>query len=247
MTMGNNGPMEREIERATIINVSARERLFSLIGGAFLTLIGIIGKSRLGLLLAALGGYLFQRGVTGHDPLYDKLGVNTAVKTNPAVVSVPHQQGVHVRKSITINRSPAELYNFWRNFENLPRFMKNIKSVTVLSPTRSRWVVEGPAGIPVEWDAEIYNEIPNELIAWRTLANAQIPHAGSVRFKLAPDGHSTEVIVTMDYVPPAGPLGAVMVKLFGKEPGQQIEEDLLNFKQLMESQEVPASPPSMEM
>jgi uncharacterized membrane protein len=250
MDMGNGGRMHRDKEQMSIVNVSGRERLFSLIGGALLSLFGIARKSRLGALLALLGGYLVRRGTTGHDPVYQRIGVNTAVKTNVEQVSVPHQQGVHIHKSLTVNRSPAELYDFWRNFENLPRFMKNVRSVRVLSPTRSHWVVEAPAGATVEWDAEIHHEVPNEVIGWRTLADAQIAHAGSVRFAPAPGGRGTEVTVTMEYVPPAGPLGVVVAKLFGKEPGQQIEEDLRNFKQLMETEEVPASPqdlPSMGM
>jgi uncharacterized membrane protein len=232
MNMGNG-----DKERMSTVNVSNLERWVSLIGGAALSLFALLRKGKFRAVLALIGGYLLQRGASGHDPIYQKVGLNTGVKTNPEAVSVPHQQGEHIHRLLTVNRSPAELYQFWRNFENLPRFMKNVKSVTVLSPTRSHWVVEAPAGATVEWDAEIHNEVPNEVIGWRTLADAQIAHAGSVRFEPAPGGRGTEVTVTAEYVPPAGSLGVVVGKLFGKEPGQQIEEDLNNFKQLMESEE----------
>jgi uncharacterized membrane protein len=239
MNMRNGEPMERDKGRMTNINVSRVERLVSVIGGGLLSVIALVRRGKLGALLAMLGGYLLRRGTTGHDPVYKKIGMNTSVKTNPEAVSVPHQQGVHTQKSITVNRPASELYDFWRNFENLPEFMTNVRSVTVQSPTRSHWAVEGPAGTTVEWDAEIHNEVPNEVIGWRTLANAQINHAGSVRFTPMPLG--TEVTVTVEYVPPAGPLGVVVAKLFGKEAGQQIEQDLRSFKQLMEAQVEPAS------
>jgi uncharacterized membrane protein len=146
---------------------------------------------------------------------------------------------VHIETSISIDKSRAELYSFWRDFTNLPLFMKNLDSVTVLDPTRSHWVARGPAGTQVEWDAEIYNEIQNELIAWRSLENADVVNAGSVRFQKGPTGHGTFVRVTMNYNPPAGNLGASLAQLLGVEPAQLIKEDLRRFKQLAEAGEIP--------
>jgi len=144
----------------------------------------------------------------------------------------------HVETSIAINRLPAELYSFWRDFTNLPLFMRNLDSVSVLDATRSHWIARGPAGTHVEWDAEIYNEIENELIAWRSTENADVVNAGSVRFQKAPTGHGTFVRVTMNYNPPAGKVGATLAQLLGAEPGQLIKEDLRRLKQLAEAGEI---------
>lgn len=145
---------------------------------------------------------------------------------------------VHLETSIAIDKSPEDLYAFWRDFTNLPRFMKNLESVTQLDSTRSHWIASGPAGTNVEWDAEIYNEKENELIAWRSLENADVTNAGSVRFQAGPEGHGTFVRVTMNYNPPAGEIGASLAKLLGAEPEQLIKEDLRRLKQIMEAGEI---------
>jgi len=145
---------------------------------------------------------------------------------------------VHVEVSIAINKSPETLYAFWRDFTNLPRFMKNLESVTELDQFKSHWVAKTIAGTRVEWDAEIYNEQENELIAWRSLENADVVNAGSVRFQRGPEGHGTYVRVTVNYNPPAGKLGATVAQLLGSEPSQLIREDLRRFKQIMEAGEI---------
>lgn len=148
------------------------------------------------------------------------------------------QGGTQVRKSLIINRTPEELYQFWHDFENLPRFMTHLESVTVIDERRSHWVAKAPAGSSVEWDAEITEDRPNELIAWRSEAGADVENSGSVSFEPAPGGRGTIVRVEMDYNPPGGVLGAFIAKLFGEEPGQQAQAALRSFKQLMETGEV---------
>lgn len=145
---------------------------------------------------------------------------------------------VHVETSIAIDKSPEELYRFWRDFKNLPLFMRNLESVTELDQTRSHWVAKPIGDARVEWDAEIYNEKENELIAWRSLENADVVNAGSVRFQEAPAGRGTYVRVTMNYNPPAGYVGASFAKLLGAEPAQLIEDDLRRLKQIMEAGEI---------
>jgi uncharacterized membrane protein len=145
---------------------------------------------------------------------------------------------VHIETSIAIDRSPDELYAFWRDFTNLPVFMMNLESVTPLDSVRSHWIANGPLGKRVEWDAEVYNEKENELIAWRSLENADVINAGSVRFQAGPEGHGTFVRVTVNYNPPAGAVGASFAKLLGAEPGQLIKEDLRRLKQIMEAGEM---------
>jgi uncharacterized membrane protein len=145
---------------------------------------------------------------------------------------------IHVKRSVTINRSPADLYNFWRNFENLPQFMSHLESVQVTGPTRSHWVARGPAGKRVEWDAEIINERTDELIAWKSLEGADVDNSGSVRFEPAPGGRGTIVRVQFQFQPPAGVLGANVARLWGESPEKQVPVELRRFKQLMETGEI---------
>lgn len=147
-----------------------------------------------------------------------------------------------VRHTVTIDRSPEELYRFWRDFENLPRFMDHLESVqTEVDGLRSHWRAKAPAGARVEWDAEVLEDVPNERIAWRSLPGAGIQNAGVVRFVPAAGGRGTEVHVELRYSPPGGALGAAVAKLFGEEPDVQVKEDLRRFKQVMETGEVVVS------
>jgi uncharacterized membrane protein len=143
-----------------------------------------------------------------------------------------------IRKSITINRPAEEIYAFWRNFENLPRFMNHLKSVTTSIDGRSHWVAKGPMNTQVEWDAEIINEVPNQLIAWRSLPGSAVTTAGTVRFERATGGRGTVVRVDLQYRPPGGAIGATIAKLFGESPEKQIAVDLHRIKQLLETGEI---------
>lgn len=146
--------------------------------------------------------------------------------------------GLAYVNTITINRSPEEVYQFWRNFENLPQFMSYLESVRVIDERRSHWVTKGPAGTSVEWDAEITEDRPNQLISWRSLEGADVDSYGSVRFDPAPGKRGTEVRVEIEYNPPAGALGAGIAKIFGAAPEQQIKGDLSRLKQVLEVGEV---------
>lgn len=225
-------------------NVGEVERWASAIGGGALAVYGLTrvlsGSSLGGAVLALVGGALVYRGTTGHCNLYEAAGINTAgtAGTDNPIVSVPADRGIRVEKSVTINKSPEELYRFWRRFENLPRFMNHLESVTTTAGGRSHWVAKAPAGTTVEWDAEVYNEKENELIAWRSLDAADVDNAGSVRFEPATGGRGTTVRVTLRYDPPGGTLGSIVARLFGENPEQQIEEDLRRFKQVMETGEI---------
>jgi uncharacterized membrane protein len=148
---------------------------------------------------------------------------------------------IHVKKTITVNSSPEELYRFWHNYENFPQFMKYLESVKMLDNKRSHWVAKGPLGKSVEWDAETTSDIPNQEIAWRTLPDSHVYHEGSVRFQAANGGRGTRVSVDLHYSPPGGLLGAGFAKLFGKEPQQEITQDLFRFKQLIETGEIPTT------
>jgi uncharacterized membrane protein len=151
------------------------------------------------------------------------------------------QRGVRVEQATTINRSIDDVYRFWRNFENFPRFMRHLESVQQVSGTTSRWRAKGPAGMSVQWEAEMIEEREHERIAWRSLEGADVPNSGSVRFQRAPGARGTEIRVQLQYSPPAGAFGQRIAWLFGEEPSQQIHEDLHRAKQLLETGEIPLS------
>ncbi|MBE9181970.1 SRPBCC family protein [Oculatella sp. LEGE 06141] len=145
---------------------------------------------------------------------------------------------ISVRKTLTINRPVAELYRFWHNFEALPHFMKHLKEVKVYDDKRSHWITSGPLDSTIEWDAEIIEDRDNELIAWRSVAGADVDHSGVVRFRPTPNDRGTEVNVVTEYNPPAGAIGDAIAKLFGESPDQQLGDDLRRFKMLMETGEI---------
>jgi len=221
------------------INVAWSERRLSLLGGLGLAFYGIARRTWGGAALALVGGALVHRAVSGNCKLYSALGLNTAETDTPRDPEDFFDHAIHVEQSVSILRDQGELYRFWRDFQNLPRFMDHVKSVQVVDDKRSRWVVQGPVGMSLQWEAEIINEESNELIAWRSLGGADVDVAGSVRFIPAPEGRGTEVRVVIDYIPPTGKFGDVVAKLLGDSPSGQIREDLRHFKQLMESGEIP--------
>jgi len=149
--------------------------------------------------------------------------------------------GIHAKGSCIVNKEPHEVYQFWRNFQNLPRFMRHLESVEDLGEGRSRWKAKGPAGMNVEWDATIVADQPGELITWRSLENADVDNAGAVRFERAPGARGTIIKVNLEYNPIGGVLGSTVAKLFGEEPEQQLDDDLRRFKQVMEVGEVVVS------
>lgn len=201
---------------------SDTERWASLIGGGALVLFGLSQRSLRGALLAMAGGGLAARG----------LGVGEDLK----LPDMP--QSIKVEKTVTIDKPADELYRFWRDFENLPRFMKHLKYVNVIDDKRSHWIASAPIGNSVEWDAEIVREEQNRLIAWASVEGADVDNSGFVRFQSAPGGRGTEVKVVIEYNPPGGAITATAVKIFGEEPQQQIADDLRCFKQFMETGEI---------
>jgi len=216
-------------------NVGEGERWASTIGGALLALYGLSGRGTFNnLVLPALGAALVYRGVSGHCPGYAALGVNTAEKHGQAT-AVEAGRGIKVEKSVIINRPQQELYNFWRDLSRLPEIMSNLEEVRELDGTRSHWKAKLALGTSVEWDAEIINERPFELIAWRSLPDSEINTAGSVHFVPAGYGRGTEVRVVLKFDPPGGKVGAKVAGWVGASPDELIQEDLLRFKRLMES------------
>jgi uncharacterized membrane protein len=207
--------------------------MISSVAGALLAAYGLSSSRGGSLLTAAVGGALLHRGMTGHCYGYQALGINTA-KPQPATV-IPAKQGCHVERSIVVMRDPAELYSFWRELENLPRVMKHLKNVDSQDRRRSHWVATGPMGKSVEWDAEIFNDVENELIAWRSVPGGDVDTAGSVRFEPIGAGQGTRVTVNLKYDPPAGKIGAWVASFLGHDAETMVAEDLGRFKLLAET------------
>ena len=198
-------------------------RWASLIGGGAMVLLGLRQRSLRGALTAIAGGTLAYQAAKSQGGIQEALGMNQAIK---------------VEKTVTINKPADELYRFWHNFENLPHFMKHLKSVTVVSDKRSHWIANAPLGASVEWDADIIEDRENEFISWASVEGADVDNSGFVRFKPAPGDRGTEVKVVIEYAPPGGVVASAIAKVFGEEPEQQIGDDLRRFKMLMEAGEI---------
>ena len=229
------------------VNIGRVERWLSMAAGGALAAYALKRRELPGGAAALAGAALLYRGATGHCDIYQALGINRsdahmsggygtgviADRGSDTRAQLGGNRGIHVEESVTISRPIAELYRFWRNFENLPTFMNHLESVAMRDEGISHWVAKGPAGMRVEWDARIINEVSNKVIGWQSLEGSTISTAGSVNFD--EDPHGTRLTVHLQYHPPGGRLGAAVAKLFGEEPNQTIREDLRRFKQLMET------------
>jgi uncharacterized membrane protein len=219
-------------------NRRAPEELRWLFGlsGAALLIWGWKRRSWLGMLLSSAGVDLLNWSCTGHY-LHEALGVTSLTSKGPRAL-VPHQLGIRVERSISVYRPVDEVYRFFRDFKNLGRFLSHVKDVRETDENHSHWFVRGPGGMELEWDAEIIEERPNELISWRSIGSPDVESAGSVRFEKAPGERGTFIRVSLNYLPPAGALGAAIAKLFGEEPEKQIKDDLRRLKQVLEAGEI---------
>jgi uncharacterized membrane protein len=203
------------------------ERWATALGGAALVVWGARKLSRerhpVGALLATTGAGLIWRS------------------SRDTRARLAGSRGTAVEESVAINRGPDELFEFWRNLELLPMIMPQLASVEIVGHRRSHWVAGGPAGWRTEWYADIINEIPNQLLAWRTVEGSDLVSAGSVHFEPGPVGRGTVVRVKLQYDPPGGKLGAAFAWAFGDGPAHVIREGLRRFKQLMETGEIPTT------
>lgn len=219
-------------------NVSDSERIGSAAIGAALVTYGLKRRDWIGALSALGGAALLYRGATGHCQVYQALGV-TSRADEDTKEALGGSGGVLVCEAVTIQRPATELYNEWRNLESLPDRMRHLEAVTELSDGTSHWAARGPAGKVFEWDAEILQDIPGQLLSWRSLPGSDVISAGSVNFDETPNG--TRVTVRLQYDPPGGKIGAYVAWLMRQEPSQQIREDLRDWKRRLETGEVPTT------
>ena len=200
-------------------------QLAPLVVGGALAAFGIKRGGWVGYGLALAGLGVMQQAFSGKPDIAQWAGIGA--DHDSRAVTVSH--------TVTINKPAAELYRFWRNFSNLPRFMNHIERIEIIDDKRSHWHVKAPAGLRVEWQAEVTDEQENRRIAWRAVENSDVPNWGHVEFREAPGGRGTEVHAVIRYEPPAGALGRAIAKILGEEPQVQMREDLNRFKRLMET------------
>lgn len=220
-------------------NVGRTERLGSALGGSALIAFGARRRDPLGAAAALLGLAFVGRGLLGRCALYRSFGIDSTAGSGGRVEKQHGDAAVldasdaeRVEYAVVVDRPLEELWGQWRRLENLPTIMRHLQSVTDHGDGRSTWVARGPAGTSVEWDATIINEVPNQLLAWKSLDGADVANAGSVRF--TPGDEGTEIRVVLEYDPPAGRLGTMVAALFGENPGKQVRDDLEAFKLAME-------------
>jgi uncharacterized membrane protein len=209
-------------------NIGTWQRVGSVAGGLALLYFGA-RRPRVAAMTRATGVGLVLRGLAGYCPVTAATG-----SRSDAASQLSGPRGVHVRETITVNRPRAEVYRFWRQLSNLPQFMTHLERVDELDAGRSHWVATGPFGRQVEWDAEIIHEVEGSLLAWQSLPGSEVVSAGSVRFRDLPGG-ATEILVHLQYQPPAGRVGAWAASVAGADPAQQIREDLRSVKAFLET------------
>jgi uncharacterized membrane protein len=225
------GPLATPRNEESRVNVGNTERLLSVAGGALLAYLGTRGRSPSRIALALTGGALVVRGVSGYCPVNQAIGRDA---------TPPKATGLQITRSVTINRPRPEVYSFWRQLENLPRFMKHLKEVRQLDPKRSHWEARLPGDVgTLDWEAEITAEEPNTRLAWQSLPGSEIENAGEVRFQDAPGDRGTELHAVISYRPPAGALGKAAASLFNEVFEQLVKEDLRRVKRLLETGELP--------
>lgn len=210
-------------------NVAWPERYVSILAGITLFSSGIkkIVKNPVkNLVKTAAGGYLLYRGLTGHCPLYSSLGKYNTTPLN-----------VNIRESFTVNAPRADVYSFWRRLNNLPLFMKHLKTVSVLDNKRSHWEVRLPVNVgKISWDAEIVEDQPGHMIGWQSAPGSIIYNAGKVEFRDTADGRGTILNVVISYTPPAGGVGTAVGKLLNPLFENMVQKDVSNFKHYVETQ-----------
>ena len=222
------------VEPGRRVSVHELERWASLAAASAVIVYGFSRRSvPTALLAAAAATPIAYRGLVGTWPFENG---HAADDTRSALAG---RRGIHVRESIRLETPVAEVYRFWRRLENLPHVFTHLEDVTELGDGRSHWIARGPAGLGVEWDAEIINEVEHKVIGWRSLPESDVVTAGSVTFSPIRGGRGTQVSVHLQYAPPAGRAGAFVATVFGREPSHTVREDLRRLKYVFEAGEIP--------
>lgn len=164
-----------------------------------------------------------------------------AWKQNAETAQSREKKSFDAVASFAIRCSAKRAYQLWRDFENLPEFLRHLHSVSTGAGGQSRWTAVGPLNSRISWNAEIVDDIPNEKITWRSLPGSQIENRGSIEFRPGAREGSIVATLRMEYVPPGGALGKAFATFFGKNPEFAVREDLRRFKSLLEAGEMPTT------
>ena len=184
----------------------------------------------------AVGGYA-RGGLKGIVMFLLGTGLLARAATNRDIASLARGEGIPVQKTIRIAKPVDEVYAYWRNLENFPMWMSHVIEVRYMGGDRYHWKVEGPAGVPVEWDAELLNVVENREMTWRSVEGSTVQNTGRVRFE--EDGDGTRVHVLIKYQPPGGIIGHAVAKAFGSDPASEMDDDLAKLKSLVETGQLP--------
>ncbi len=227
-------------------NVGQTERWISGVSGGLLAAYGVFRRDWLGTGIAIVGSALFYRGASGHSFIYQAMKISTAEQQPnfapgipKTVSSIPGKRGLRVQRSMTVNRSAEDLFNYWYDIEKAPRYMDYIQSVMRTGERTSHWVAQGPMNKTIEWNSELLQVVPNKSISWHAHGKPTTANAGKVSFDSAPNGHGTIVTLELDFLQFQGALGTGIGNLIGHIPEKQALETLRHFKEIMEAGEVP--------
>lgn len=215
-------------------NLTRVDRWAYVAGGLALVAWGLSRRGAVRTGAAGLGGWLLYQAYSGYNPMFEPLGIR--VNREPAESEAG--ETIVLDQAITINADRQTLYDYWRDFTNLPNFAPRLTRVEVLDDRNSRWHVRAAQGREVVWESEITHDRPGSEIAWRSLHNTALTHFGSVHFRDAPGGRGTVVAVHLEYVPPVGALGAALARMTGQAPERYVTDALRRLKQLVEVGEI---------
>jgi uncharacterized membrane protein len=219
-------------------NVGPKERMGSLVAGSALIASAFFRPSAQRWMFLGAGAALVIRGATGYSPVYQMLGIDHDDRRQRD--GVPGNEGVRIEHTVDIYCPAADLYQFWRRVDQLPRILRHVESVRAVDEWHSHWVARGPLGPALEWDAEIINEHENQLIAWQSVHGADLKNAGSVRFEPLTD-ELTRMKVCLELQPVGGTAALTLARLFGTDPQWELEVDLERFKDFAERELTPSS------
>jgi uncharacterized membrane protein len=189
--------------------------------GAMLALYGLTRRGTFASLFRTIGTGLLV-GSAGRGALEGSV-----------IPTADRRRAVDIQKTLHIDAPLEQVYAFWSNYENFPLFMSHVRQVEDLGAGRSRWSVSGPGGVPIEWNAILTQQGPNEVIAWRSEPGSMLENAGIIRFAGADRG--TRVDLRFCYHPPAGGAGQAVAELLGSDPRNKLNEDLGRMKALLEA------------
>jgi uncharacterized membrane protein len=228
--------------QAQQVNVGQNERIFSVAGGGALALYGLLRRDWTGAAIALVGGGLLYRGISGHSPFYQVLNRDSHEmhKLSTTITSLPGQRGIRIRRALTIDRTPHDLYTFWRHIENTPLYTAHVDSAIPTGEKTSHWTGKDQSGQSVEWNVELLQDIPDRLIAWHAQGKPTTANEGKITFTPASDDRGTVATLELDFATFGGPFVSLLGSTLGKVQEYETLETLRRFKELMEAGEVPS-------